>query len=132
MEINLNSINPKDDQLVSYLGQLQFWTDEIAAIIESRNRVLPECLVDLFRLSNHLPINRGTKAVFGYLLRDMNGYNLSPKELRDIDNPNTPCGKLNQLSLTRIQDQSVLKPRNIAFDPRVQLLICKEVIYPSQ
>lgn len=123
--VSFSSLDPLQDNFAYWLWCLGFWNTKIVESIEKSGLVLPTELIEKFRLIHKLPFDKKTNDIFVLLLDDMNGLFLSRKEISKMlwKDTSHPYGHLNQLSLVRVQDNCLLKPKKIAFDSRVQYMV---------
>lgn len=119
------SLEPEEDILSCWLEDLGVFSQETALRISEAKMYLPLDIEVSLREKLKLPLDTDCLTLLSKLLRNENGielkrFGLSGKTCRDTE---TCTGRLNRLKLVRVQDDSILKPLKIAFDPRVQFLV---------
>lgn len=119
------SLKPEEDVLTGWLDDLGVFNREVILRISKADMCLPLDIEMFFRERLKLPLDIDCLTLLAKLLRNENGIQLKQLGLseRSWKDTETCTGRLNRLKLIRAQDDLLLKPLNIAFDPRVQFLV---------
>lgn len=123
--VKFYSTDPREDRLIRWLVDLNFWNAMIKYRVEAAKGFLPLDVESDLKEKLELPLDRYAKKIFSDLVASDVGISLETLGYCDHGwkDPETCVGKILGLQLARVQDEKRFKALSYAFDPRVQYLV---------